>query len=736
MFFSLDNLRGNAVTQIEKPQDIVLKDVPYPTKAEDKNKFITWCNAPTTKHYFISMFEGMSPDLRTTKGENGNPVFTMHGVIADYDSKTFDEMKNHVMKTCPSHYLPTHLSHTMSGNCRLIWQFETPLILASETLAKKVLVVIMKEMAISKWAAGLDTGAFSDPSQYYEIGTKWEELYPDDHIPCGITESWLLEAAKSYDFTNKKINYEIPLDDVSEEMHKRFPGKWRGNLFLSARGVRFWDPSADNPTGAVIFADGVYCFTGNKAFMSWTDIFGKSFTDPYKSAYIENAVTGTSYDGNAFWVMDDCDYWIQCGKEDFAQDLRVRGFSGTKGRGETASEIDTIENTIKKTRRVTKSLPFLYHPTGIINYKGRKFMNTSHVRCMEPAPPFMDHTPKSFEDCKDHIPFIYKVIVNMFSETGDSDDIQVRYILAWIAHAYRSGYELNPMAGAAIVLAGDAGKGKTLLSRGIIGAIMGSFVDASSHLVDGSQWTDQLATAGVMAIDDAIATANHQDNMKFTQRVKRYIANSMISYNAKYGQTGEVPWFGRIIITCNNDMESAQIIPAMDVSTRDKIMLFKASKVTTNFGTWKEIDDILKIELPKLCRFLLDWTIPDECIADSKRFGIKAYHNKELFEEALHNSADSITTETLTAFLDEYFMSNPKKLTWIGASINLHAQMSIQFESIMRSVKPRQLATCLGKLHKAGMHMSQERKKGQRVWEIPRSFLEQQYGTVALEEGK
>jgi len=44
----------------------------------------------------------------------------------------------------------------------------------------------------------------------------------------------------------------------------------------------------------------------------------------------------------------------------------------------------------------------------------------------------------------------------------------------------------------------------------------------------------------------------------------------------KFKSSGEVPWFGRIIVTCNLDAESLRILPDMDLNTNDKISLFKA----------------------------------------------------------------------------------------------------------------------------------------------------------------
>jgi hypothetical protein len=173
----------------------------------------------------------------------------------------------------------------------------------------------------------------------------------------------------------------------------------------------------------------------------------------------------------------------------------------------------------------------------------------------------------------------------------------------------------------------------------------------------------------------------------------------------------------------------------MDQSTRDKIMLFKTVPTKVNFESWTTLDKILKKELPELARFLLEWEIPAECMAEEKRFGIKAYHDPSLFEESMHQSADGLTTEILVQFLDSYFVANPKADSWSGCCTQLDADMRDIHEGAMRSVKARQVATCLGNLAKNGYDLKRTRVRGMRIWTIGKIFLqEQQDGIKAAHE--
>lgn len=727
MFFSIKNLIDSVAAPMEKPWEYQpKKKVPYPTNPSQKNDFFAWGSKGTTEHAYLSMYEGMSDGVRVTNGRDGNNPFQLHGLIVDYDAKRPADMLAQLKDHTPVALLPRWLVHTSSGNSRLIWMFERPLMLASDQLIRKFLATVSKELKLIKWSGGFDTDAFGDPTRYYEIGKQWEEIFKGAYIPAATLEAWLLKAADGIQFNKEQtLRYKIPFEDLSTEMHNRFPGRWDGDLYVGARGVRFWDPSADNTSAAVAFEEGMYCFTGNRPFVTWENIFGKGFVDKYEADYVAGAIENSAYDGKVYWLMDDDGSWSQWGKEDFAQELRVRGYDSMKPRGKTFSEIDKIENTIKKTHRVAKSLPFLYHPEGIIKYKGEKYMNTANVKVLPPAAPFYDVKPRSLADIKNDIPFLYDFFTKLFSSKRDPNEPQLVALHAWMAYFYRISRAGKPGPGQALVLAGNAGKGKTLFSRAILGGLMGGHVDASHHLVDGSQWTDLLAASPIMAIDDGTATADYQTHTKFTQRLKRYVANSSISYNAKWGATGDVPWYGRSVVTCNLDLESRRIIPDMGQSTRDKFMLLKTSPVAIKFGSWGEIDDLLKVELPKFARFLLDWEIPEERISPEARYYVKTFHDKSLFEDALYQSADGTTTEVLVGFLAQWFENHPNETVWSGSSALLFSDMSELFPGVMRTIKTRQLATCLGNLAKNGGELRATRKGKSRVWTIDRAFIEE-----------
>src|SRR5262245_56248591 len=92
----------------------------------DKAKRDAWANS--TKHYIYSLCEGLNENLRITKPRSdgeGNPPALMHGLIADYDSPTPEEL---IRKFATAYnFVPNWIERTLSGNWRFVWLFEEPM---------------------------------------------------------------------------------------------------------------------------------------------------------------------------------------------------------------------------------------------------------------------------------------------------------------------------------------------------------------------------------------------------------------------------------------------------------------------------------------------------------------------------------------------------------------------------------------------------------------------------------
>jgi hypothetical protein len=719
MFFSIPNLRSSVVIECDEPWS--LKTKTPPPYSEGKEAVIEFCNRINTEHAMISMYEGMTAEVRVTMDDN--VPYRMHGLLVDYDNPLPKDPVEYIRANKPSEFMPTYLATTASGNGRLVWEFEKPILFSNKTHMKEFIKILAKSMKLNKWLGGLDTAALTNWVKYYELGQNWEVIDALSTIPVSHLELWYFKASEEQRFDDtKKITYTIPAEDLAHEVEERFPGRWQGPFVYGARGIRFWDASSDNTTAAVVLPEGMLCYTGNQAFVPWRQLFGAAFVEQFEAEAIADIVTNAAYDGDKFWNRQDNGAWICMSKDDFGQELRVRGKDSRRKPGQMASEIDVIENHIKKNNKVNSALPFLFFPEGIIKHGGKRFLNTSQVKALSPAAPSTDGR-MSFTDGRKHFPLIYKLLRNMFATDKNGESDQLTYLLAWLKYAYINALDRTPKPGQAIVIAGPPGKGKTFLSWQIIAKILGGRADASLHLVENDRWTERLLESPVMTIDDSSALTDARSLREFTNKIKRYTANPEIMYEQKYMKAGAVPWFGRIVITCNLDAESLRILPDMDNSTQDKICLFKASDPIINFKDFQTNERIINKELPFFGRFLIDWTYPEECIAGEKRYGVNAFHHPDLFEESRQHGLGMLT-EMLEGFLKNYFEmpSHINDNDWTGTALQLFADMTTQYEAMSREMNYRSMSIQLGKMEKAKFNVFKEWRADvkQNIWHIHR----------------
>lgn len=733
MFYSIPNLTSQ--TACELPEPWTFQAAPEAGTFTDKAAFKSWCQDPGTKHSFLSTVEGMSKNQRVSY-ENHNVPFALHGFIVDYDSPVADDAVERMRVRPQSDFKPEWFVKTFSGNARLIWVFEKPLLIVNKDQYKAFALYFKKKVKLQAWLAGFEAEALGDAVKYYELGKEWKQAFPGARVPFDTLTLWAFEASRKLALDENPRRFKIPFEDIAKAVEERFPGRWSGPFEPGRRGLRFWDPTAQDETGAIVRDDGVHCFSGTEGFMSWAQIFGAAFVEKYEADRISDILDKTVYDGKDFWTLKpQAEEWIRVGKEDFSQTLRTDfAFNPARGK-DTHSEVDEVECAIKSQRRVERAVPILFHPTGIINLRGEVILNTTAIRPMPPAPPCTDGKMTWCDGAK-HWPFIFSFLRALFH----TDQLtQLERLLSYMKYAYTHALDFDPRQGQAMILAGVVGKGKTMFVKGIFAPLMGGdAIDGSGYLIEGCRWTAHLAKAPILLIDDDVVLSGDQKALNaFTARVKKLVATGNIVYEQKYGQVGEIPYFSRTVVLCNLDMESMRILPNMDSGTKEKIMLFKASETVMDFPDYNTIKATLAKELPFFGRFLVDMEYPADALASEKRFKIKAYHHPDLLDEARQQGAVGVLLEVLDTFLRAYAESHRGAKAWVGVLTQLLNELQIHNPAVMRGVNANQLRTSLGIMVRNGYGLWRDKgaATGSKVWNLNINIREK-VGTSEREGGE
>jgi hypothetical protein len=716
-FFSRHNVVDLKATVVAEPWTLT----PYAyDEYMTKPQIQALWRRPDFRHHFLTGFEGQTESVFVSAEVKNRPV-KMHCLIVDYDATLSDETITYVRKYQPCDYVPSWIVTTVSGHARLIWDFESPISFSNDNQIKAFLQQLARRLALSRWLPGLDLKCLKSPYQCYELGNKWEKI-ADYKIPTLLLQNWLLDASKGISLLSpEESKIEIPIEIVAEEVEKRFPGRWKGEFKVGARSLRFWDPSADNETAAVVCPEGMVCFTGPSPFMTWKSIFGPAFVEQYEAAKSASVLKKTLWDERNFWLQLDDENWERFDSGSYTRWLKCQGLSGKPEAPGQASEVEQVLTQLQIHCRIRGALPFIYHPHGPMIYRGERVLNISRVRVLQPMPPGIFH---DFPSAIKTFPFVWAYL-SQFLDLVDGRPIQLTYLLNWIKHFYETGYYQRPSPGHAIVLAGRRSKGKSFFATVLLGKLMGGSDDGSDYLVKGSQWSNQLAKWPIAVVDDDQGSVSSEGHAQFSALVKKLVANQRLSYNGKYEATGQVDWNGRVVIACNDDPESLRLLPSLDASISDKISLLRINPDSKFVfpGDREKTQRILDEELPFFARFLLDMPYTKEWIdARDTRYHLRPFYHQDLLAYASRGASSYTVFEYIVNFLDAYRLEKPSEKVWRGTATQLLQLIVTNNVGVpMGRMNPRNVGIALGQMRAKGIDVKPcgEGDRQVQEWEIP-----------------
>lgn len=705
MLFAIHNLASAKIFKAD-PWDYETR-VPDAAKL-DKDRFVKWCQKPTTRNCHFSAAEGLDPLRRVSKD---NPAVYLHGLVADYDAEVTSEMLRSLTENCPTEFVPSWGSRTFSGGGRLVWLFAEPLTLSTPAVVKNFLKVAAKKLKLVKLLPGFDEDAFYDSSRYYEKGREWKDL-TNELIPSNFTHQWMYEAGDKAKWISDGMT--IPMETVAAEIQRLFPNKWKGPFEEGARGIRFWDADADNDTAAVVRASGMQCFTGDEGFLPWSRLLGHDFVKKYEADRTGEIIASLFYDGKFYWMADATGSWVPRPKEDIRLMLKVKyGLNSFAGKKETSSELERVIFAIQEQKSVAGAMPFVHFPAGSMFYGGLRYLNISSLKVLPPA----DKSGAWGEN----FPWLADFLDRFFDPEEQKD-----YFLAWWKHFYTYALAQKPRLGQAIFIAGDPGVGKTLLSTGIISHTVGGHIDASAYLLGEEKFTSHIVASPIMSVDDTVPASDSRKHTRYSAMIKKVAASNHQLYEEKFHKAGQVLWLGRVVVTCNTDPESVGLLPNLDLSLLDKVSLFRCASSARKFPDMETLRSIFTSELPHFCRWMLNWDVPKHCVGDS-RFGVRSYHEKHLSTSALQTSASFSFLELLLDFLEDYRGARVEfdQPYWEGTATQLLADMMVdaRLGGLATRYSPNQIATYLGQLKSRGYELEREHDAKKRSWRIPFTII-------------
>lgn len=649
-------IRNHSASELHKADLASLPTLSERPKFASKAEYAKWCHDSGTEHVFYTLAE---PEHAGMRSSGQNPIKFLHGIVADYDGDAGAiNAALPQLKFAPG-LAPTWVTTTYSNKARLIWCFAQPVPVFSPDVLGRFLAAMVKELQLRKLLPGLDEGALvQNPHTPFELGTNWRQPYGDVRVPQTVVTTILHDVCSKVKW--KVDGPDIPLEAVEAEVNKRWPGRWAGPFTDGARGIRFWDAKADNPTGCTIRSQGVQAWTGECKFLSWSELLGNAFVKQYRQNRVGGAIEGTYYDGQSYWRRDDSGHWRDLNTESIKRHLNVlHGLSAESKKGQ-ASEVSEALTTIETLRRVDGAFPCLFMNEDLIRDGTNNYLNIARAK------------PIPHSGCRrqwgEGFPWLGAYLQGLFGEE------QLNVFLSWLSHFYVNAAKGAPIKGQALFVAGPPSAGKTFLSQRVVGGLMGGFQEATDYVLGNTTFNEQLFSAPVWAVDDAVATSDSRRHAAYSQIVKKVVANPYQQYHAKFKKAVTFKFNGRLVVTLNSDPQSINMLPSIEGSILDKIVLLLASDPGVSF---LGANEKCAAELPALADFLWHFSIPEWLGTHAEevtRFGMNSWHHPDLLQTAKDSSSTSSLLEVVGMWRTYHFRGCDKP-EWAGTAMELLGNM-------------------------------------------------------------
>lgn len=564
---------------------------------------------------------------------NDNQCNSLGGVVLDYDARFNESYLFKQLKTLDKRHQPQFVEESLSGNLRLFWKFNDWIPVVNTKHATAFLEFFGKMVKADKLHPGFDRSSYN-PCQRWTNGYEWLEATGPDNVSDETLASILHKAAKSLEV---KRSTEIDLKLIKEEIDRRWPGRWDGEFKIGSRGIRFWDEQADNSHGVYVKSEGVVCVTGDKAWVSWEEIFGRDWVQKHREEVIGKAVSNIYFDGQKYWRVQS-GIWRESDRADTLLHLQNQGFSNRTGKGETVSAAGRILNQIQEQRRVDFAVPIVNRRPGIVKHEGNRILNTTRLEPLHAA----DHG--TFEECT----FIWPFLNNLFADGTKA----LPHFLAWLQRAYVALINGRTRLGQSVFICGPRNNGKTLTSMAIVKPLLGGrSANPYQYFVGETTFNSDLFESYYWALDDA-ESPREGAKAGMLSKIKGVVVNRQHQYHRKFGAKTVLPWQGRFLCTHNDDPASVAMLPEVNENTVDKLMFFRTQPYVGDFPNEDDLDEMIEKDLPLFARALIDYS-PPAGVLNNSRVGVQSYFDPKVMEMSQQQQPQYNFAEILQTWLRE-----------------------------------------------------------------------------------
>ena len=347
-----------------------------------------------------------------------------------------------------------------------------------------------------------------------------------------------------------------------------------------------------------------------------------------------------------YYVQDEFGEYVPYTKTTLKLILKSWGLRGRAHDDELLSPIDALIADVSYAKSVAYAGRLAGIKTGCYIMNGKRVLVTSD--------------PVIIEAKAGAWPMIESISDQLFN--GGKID-QRPYIYGWLKMGRKAVLEAFPMPGQALVLAGPRNAGKNLFQDIITEMLGGRAEKPYRYMVGKSEFNGDLFGAEHLCIADEVPFYDMPSRRVFGSKIKDICVNSLQSCHGKHKEALTLYPIWRLSISVNDEAENLVMLPPLEDSIEDKIMLLKVEQAVMPMKSDSprcrvEFWDGIRAEIPSFAKFIEEYVIPEEL--QESRFGIKAFQHPDLVE-----ILKEMTHETRLMALMEIIVI-PDNGTWKG----------------------------------------------------------------------
>lgn len=360
-----------------------------------------------------------------------------------------------------------------------------------------------------------------------------------------------------------------------------------------------------------------------------------------------------------YWIRNNRHGWVQVNRSALRNHLKMAGYkTGASKPSDKLSEIESYITRLHTEKDVGYAGPLAGHHSGMIEIMGNRILVTESPELI---------APKSGE-----CPTILELMRNMF---GDSEsEGQLPFVLGWLKIGVESLNSGQFRPGQALVLAGERASGKSLFQKLVTHLFGGRMGRPYQYLMGQTTFNADLFQAEHLVLEDESSSVNHAKRRELGNRLKDLVVNDDQRMHAKHRTPLPVRVFWRTTVSMNDEPNNLLVLPPLEPSLEDKIILLKVHRMpmpmpTATLSEREAFMETLLSELPAFVHFLQQWEIPESMIDD--RFGITHFHHPDIVEALNKQSPEYRLLEMLTQLLNQEGQSS-----WTGTPTELQGKLT------------------------------------------------------------